>query len=114
MKKSKQNRKKYNKHSFKRKTAQGSLILQPRLVLKDMRLRRDLIKNGIKRGVPSGRDPTQLNLQPVKGKGLKNFLPLKGSNKSKQLQMRFMSARAHTKLVFKHGRVTHMVLTFKL
>jgi hypothetical protein len=30
-----------------------------------------------KEGAPSGQDPTQLSFQIVKGKGLRNFLPLK-------------------------------------
>jgi hypothetical protein len=62
--------------------------MEPRLILKEIqRLRRDLICIGIKGGVSSGQDSTQLIFQLVRGKSLLNVLLLKISNKAKMLHM---------------------------
>lgn len=58
-------------NSLRRKIASGNLVLKPWFVLKEIR------RNRKKRVVPSWRDPTQLNLQLVKIKGLKDYLFLK-------------------------------------
>lgn len=58
-----------------------NVMLEPRLVLKE--IRRGLLWNGIKVGDPSQQDPTQLNFQSIKGKGLGDLLPLKGNNTEK-------------------------------
>lgn len=80
---------KYKMYSLRSYTAPGYLILEPRLVLKEIRkLRRCLILNGMKGGVTSGQDPTQLSFQLVKGKGLRNVLLLKTTNE--------LSVAAHT------------------
>lgn len=58
--------------SLKRKRALENLMLDPMLVLKEVRRLRDQIGNGIG-GVALREDPTQISFQPVKGKDLWGF-----------------------------------------
>lgn len=52
---------------LREKKTLGNLMLGPSQVFKEMRsLKKSLMKNGIKEVMPSGQDPTQLNLKLVK------------------------------------------------
>lgn len=62
-------------YNLKRKIISRNVMLQPSLVLKDItNLKKSLIQNGVKGVLTSGQDPTQLILEPMKGKHLKHFL----------------------------------------
>lgn len=59
MKRSKWDKKKYKMCSLLRKRTPGDIMLEPSLVLKEIRsLKKDLMLNRISDLVPSGQDPT--------------------------------------------------------
>lgn len=98
--------------SLKRKRASGNLMLQLRLMLKEMdRLKRGLIFNVIKGKVTLRQDLTQLSFQLVKGKGLKNPLLLERNNKQKCTW--FNGTRFHFKRAGKLVIVIHMVIALQ-
>lgn len=73
--------KKYKIYSLKRKSVPGHLMLEPRLALTEVRLRRELICTETKGSIPSEND-LQLSFQIMK-ESLRVYLFLQSNNKQK-------------------------------
>lgn len=87
---------KYKMYNLKRKTVSRNAMLQPSLVLKDItNLKKSLIQNGIKGEVTSGQDPTQLILEIMKGKCLRDFQGSLNNNSAiMTLDLNFLKLKA--------------------